>query len=542
MAAESVLEMLVKANVAASAAMVLTLALRPVFYRIFGPRAVYRLWLLVPIIVLAACMPAPEFLKRAVVVVPLAIAGHASNSDGESFVGVVSAAAQSTIGTAETWVATTRSDAWLAYGAPVLLILWIAGAVLLFVRAILTSRNAAANPLSGPALVGTLRPKLILPSDFTTRFDTDERRLIIAHESIHRTSGHPFVNALIETGRCANWFNPLAHIAAFRARADQELSCDAAVIARYPGERRVYAQALLKATAIHAFTPLGCAWPSHSSSLLRARIEMLARPSPGRSRSGSGVVIVAALIAGCGYATWAAQAAAFRASAPPASPGPTVEVLAEPPAGLLTELEKRRHAVFVHMAQAGNINVVFIGDSMVDFWRYESGGTVEWNKSYAPIRAVNFGVQGARTGSVLWRLQNGELGAIEPKLIVLNSLGVADAASHGMAVPQIIQGNKDIVAEIRKRQPSAKILLVSLPRGQPTNMSRSVMTPVNSELAKLADNKAIYYLDLSERFLAPDGRLIGTLYSDDLGQTLNPLGYATWALAMKPQFEELVHR
>ncbi len=206
---------------------------------------------------------------------------------------------------------------------------------------------------------------------------------------------------------------------------------------------------------------------------------------------------------------------------------------------------------FIQQAAAGNIDIVFIGDSDVDFWKYDnsgnpawnnhSGGKAAWDRNYLPLRAVNFGVEGAHTRSVLWRLQNGELEGIRPKVIVLRTLGIADAVDHGFEIPQIIDGNKTIIAEIRKRQPQAKILLAAVPRGQPTDVSRQVMEPVNDQLAKLADKRWIYCLDLDNLFLAPDGTLDPTLYADGLGQVLSAQGYAMWARAMNPTLFKLLH-
>jgi lysophospholipase L1-like esterase len=275
----------------------------------------------------------------------------------------------------------------------------------------------------------------------------------------------------------------------------------------------------------------------------------MSAPLPGRSRHAAAFVIVASFILGSGYAAWAAQPIEQRDNAADELRRPAT-ASAQPPVGLLTELERKRHARFLQQAAAGNIDVVFLGDSDVDFWRYDnsgnppwnnhSGGKADWDQSYVPLRAVNFGVEGAHTRSVLWRLQNGELDGMNPKVVVLSLLGVADAANHGIGVSQIIDGNKAIVAEIRTRQPQAKILLVAVPRGQPANLSRQVMKPVTDGLAKLADRRSIYYLDLNDRFLATDGTLRATLYVDGLGQVLSPQGYSAWAQAMNPTLVNLL--
>jgi beta-lactamase regulating signal transducer with metallopeptidase domain/lysophospholipase L1-like esterase len=544
MISEQILRGLIEMNLAASAAIVLALILRRIASRVLGARATYQLWLLVPIAALAICIPARQDLNHTGSAAMEVVPGGPSGSEWASLT------TRSVVATAATWVAAKRSEVrFITYGAPLVLAVWVAGAFALLARAVLRSRRLAADPLLGPALIGVLHPRLVLPQDFTTRFNAQEQKLILAHESMHQAAGHTLINALVEFGRCANWPNPLVHIAAFYARADQELSCDAAVMSQFPGARGTYARALLKSQTTIAFAPLGCAWPGRSSRLLRGRIEMLAHQLPGRSRTMVGFAFVAALVGGGGYAAWSAQPAEQYPSAAADTVRPRAKP-AEAPAGLLTALEAKRHARYITQAAAGNIDIVFIGDSTVDFWRYDnsgkpewnnhSGGKDEWDRTYAPLHAANFGVEGAHTRSVLWRLQHGELEGMKPKVVVLDPLGIADAANHGIEVPQIIAGNRAIIAEIRKRQPQAKILVIALPRGQATNLSRQVMKPVDVDLARLADNTWVYYIDLYDRFLAPDGTLIRAQYADDLGQVLSPQGYTTWARAMNPTLTKLM--
>src|SRR5690606_3837865 len=198
--------------------------------------------------------------------------------------------------------------AQLSAPARALLTLWLLGAGVLLARAVVATRRFAADPAAGPALIGVLRPRLIVPADFETRFDAQERALILAHEDAHRAGGHAALNAAIELARCLCWFNPLAHVAVRAVREDQELACDAAVIAARPAERGAYGRALLKSQMPAAALPLGCAWPGGARAL-RARIGMLDVPAPGRRRMAAGAAMVAVASAIAGAAAWAAQPA-----------------------------------------------------------------------------------------------------------------------------------------------------------------------------------------------------------------------------------------
>jgi hypothetical protein len=54
-----------------------------------------------------------------------------------------------------------------------------------------------------------------------------------------------------------------------------------------------------------------------------------------------------------------------------------------------------RHEGFVTQAKQGNIDLLFLGDSITDFWR--NRGSNVWNQFYAPLYAANFGISADRT-------------------------------------------------------------------------------------------------------------------------------------------------
>jgi beta-lactamase regulating signal transducer with metallopeptidase domain len=232
--AETLLLALIRINLVGSAAILLVLMLRPLVLRCFGAAVGYWLWLAVPIALAASVLPAHERL----LVVPPPQVVVAMPEEG-------SAVAAAPVAPERTFARVAAPGLSIATLEYMLIAIWLLGAGTLFVRSIVSTRRLAADPSVGPALIGVFRPKLVLPADFETRFGAEERALILAHERVHRISGHTIVNALVEFARCASWFNPLVHLAATSVRTDQELARDAAVIAAHPAERRVYAEALL---------------------------------------------------------------------------------------------------------------------------------------------------------------------------------------------------------------------------------------------------------------------------------------------------------
>ncbi|HEV2704094.1 MAG TPA: M56 family metallopeptidase [Steroidobacteraceae bacterium] len=539
---ELILAVLVRVNLVASAAILLTLALRPIMNRALGARTVYRLWLLVPIATLCVFLPARQGPDHEAFSAVTPTAEFWFTTGADAALRTAGAASQSIVNAASAWMVTTGSSARSGMTVPSLILSgWLAMGMLLFSRALIRSRRSAASD-TGPALIGAFRPKLILPSDFMVRFNARERMLVLAHETTHQAAGDPFVNALVELVRCLNWMNPLVHIAAFCLRTDQELACDAAVIERYPSDRRTYAEALLKTQIASACPPIGCAWPGRSSSSLRRRIQMLARRAPSRLGAMAGIAAIAAVSATSGYAAWASQSPASQAQAPqlaagaPALPTVSAQRGAKPPPGLLTSLESRAHPNFAKAAKRGDIKVVFLGPGITCFWRYDWGGKDTWDRIYVPLKAANFGIDGATTKSVLWRLQNGELDGYKAKVFVVTALGVADSVNRGIAVPEINAGNAAIIAEIRKRQPQAKILLVAVPRGYVQPEAEAFVMKLEGEFAKLADDKSVFYLNLRDRFIGQDG-----IFAKGKGASLGPKGYAIWAQAMSPKLMELMN-
>jgi lysophospholipase L1-like esterase len=182
----------------------------------------------------------------------------------------------------------------------------------------------------------------------------------------------------------------------------------------------------------------------------------------------------------------------------------------------------------VQIAKAGGIDLLFVGDSITDWWRADSRGKPEWDKTWAPLKAANFGIAGDTTQGVLWRMQNGELDGFKTKAIVL-MLGTNNLKRNDTA--DIAAGDAAIIAEFRKRQPQAKVLLLGVfPRGSaPDNEYRAMIKELNSHLAKLADNKSVFYLDIGDKFLTPDGTLTTEIMADGLHPTLK--GYGIWAAA-----------
>lgn len=291
---------LLRANLAGGAAIVLVLAVRGVVARQFGAGAAYALWLLPPMAAAAYLAPAR--------VIRLPAAAEVTPTTPEVIAQLPAIAPErlldGPVGPGLPWI-----GLWLAGAAACAAVLvWRQAR---FDRALgrLTPEGeifrAEASGV-GPAVVGTLRPRIVVPADFEAQFTPAERDVVLAHERAHLRRGDPLVNAVVASVQCLCWFNPLVHWAAHALRLDQEFACDAAVLQACPEARRRYAEAMLKIQLAPLAAPLGCHWPAGSAGPLKRRIALL-KALPDPRRRAAGAALVAALSLGGGLAAWAAQ-------------------------------------------------------------------------------------------------------------------------------------------------------------------------------------------------------------------------------------------
>jgi len=202
----------------------------------------------------------------------------------------------------------------------------------------------------------------------------------------------------------------------------------------------------------------------------------------------------------------------------------------------------KRHEGFVAQAKQGGIDILFMGDSITDFWR--NRGSNVWNQYYAPRHAANFGISGDRTQHVLWRMDNGELDGIHPKVVVLmigtNNTGKErDKKTPRNTVPETIAGVQAVVADIRAKLPGSKLLLLAIfPRGDGGPEQQAQIDEINPVIAKLDDGKLVKFLDIGAKFLDADGTLPKSVMPDLLHP--NEHGYQIWADAMNPTLDEML--
>jgi cephalosporin-C deacetylase-like acetyl esterase/lysophospholipase L1-like esterase len=210
------------------------------------------------------------------------------------------------------------------------------------------------------------------------------------------------------------------------------------------------------------------------------------------------------------------------------------------------------HAQLLQKARQGGIDVYFEGDSITRRW-----GTSDdqyraffdnWRQNFFGWNAADFGWGGDTTQNILWRLNNGELDNVNPKIIVLlagtNNVGHRDpqvtaSGAEDPRVADITRGIKSILDVFRLKAPGATIVLMGItPRNDNIHVM-PIINQINGNIAKFADGKKIRYLNINDKLADKDGKLFEGMTVRD-GLHLDVKAYQLWADALKPIFNELL--
>jgi bla regulator protein blaR1 len=295
-----VFQVLARTTLASSVALILVGLLRKPIRIAVGARAAYWLWLLVPAMAASVLLPAPT---------PILLSAQVSLLPEQLRSAFTAIGPGNSAGARELLINLVLAI-W-SVGAFAMLCSMLARQQMFAKKLGLLTRDADGLyrcDVGAPMLVGAWHSKIVVPADFEVHYSPEERELILAHERAHASRHDVGVNAIASFALCVCWFNPLMYFALAWLRMDQELACDAQVLARRGDARRRYAHALLKtqlATESARTPPIGCHWQSVHP--LEERISMLKRPFPGRRRRLVGIAVIATLTGVASYAAWASQ-------------------------------------------------------------------------------------------------------------------------------------------------------------------------------------------------------------------------------------------
>lgn len=243
------------------------------------------------------------------------------------------------------------------------------------------------------------------------------------------------------------------------------------------------------------------------------------------------------------FCAWAA--APVQGQAPPAAPAIDPDAThAARPVPRADQNSMLAHRELLEKKTKGRIDVYFVGDSITRRW----GATdypdflANWKANFFGWNAANFGWGGDRTEHILWRLENGELDSVNPRVIVVlagtNNVGSQPGGPDKAA--NITRGIQAIVDTCRRKAPAATIILTAI---FPRNDNMAVMPEIdriNRHLARIGDGRTVRFLDVNDQLADENGVLVDGMMNerDKLHPTIR--GYQVWADALKPILAELL--
>lgn len=202
----------------------------------------------------------------------------------------------------------------------------------------------------------------------------------------------------------------------------------------------------------------------------------------------------------------------------------------------------QRHARVLAIKDRIDPEIVLIGDSITHLWGGEpdepagNRGAASWKELFGHHRVLNLGFGFDRTQNVLYRIEQGELDGLKPKLVVLliGTNNIPETSNARANTPDEIAGAIALILDrIRARCPEAKIVLMGIfPRGETADDPlRAKVRAINEKIAPLGNRPGTAYLDIYEKFLEPDGSLSREVMGDFVHPTAK--GYEIWAEALK---------
>ena len=216
------------------------------------------------------------------------------------------------------------------------------------------------------------------------------------------------------------------------------------------------------------------------------------------------------------------------------------------PKDLLTAREPILHDQFIERAKAGQIDVVFFGSTPAEMWLWPDRGRSVWDQTFGSLKAEGFGSAGTHFESLLWRMQHGELDGYGAKLVVLHAenaffagQGIRfDGNVRDIDLNNYVSKYAAIIAEIRARQPQARILLFGV---FPRSKEGAEPVMLNAALAALRNNNTVFFIDMSKRFFRADGSFEeGMWHLGPPDPGVQKLAFKAWAEELQPWLDRFV--
>lgn len=205
----------------------------------------------------------------------------------------------------------------------------------------------------------------------------------------------------------------------------------------------------------------------------------------------------------------------------------------------LKDYEARRSTMLAQKSRQ-DPRLVFLGDSITEGWR--DSGEVVWQRFWHPLNALALGLGGDQTQNLLWRLDQGELTGLAPRVIVV-LIGVNNLWWGGWTPSQTAKGIQAVVFHIQRLLPQTQVVVHGI-----LPASRSRTDDLRHRIGQCNDlvkqgleefhHPKVHWLDLGDVFVKGDGAIEAKVMHDYLH--LTPFGYEVWAQGLKPQIDRFL--
>lgn len=205
------------------------------------------------------------------------------------------------------------------------------------------------------------------------------------------------------------------------------------------------------------------------------------------------------------------------------------------------------------------LDILFVGDSITQQWCGDfAAGTYDpvtklqpfnngWKSQFGAYTAVNIGIGGDRTQSVLWRLDHDGVKGLNPRLIVL-AIGHNNMFFTGeTGIDTAARGILCCVQNLLEKFPNAHILVVKiLPCFNTTAQFYKDAKLINSEVdkLKLETNPRVHLMpDMWNDWIGADGNPKPELFKTGDGEPVHPsqdFGYPLYAKKLYPVVKGLL--
>lgn len=194
-----------------------------------------------------------------------------------------------------------------------------------------------------------------------------------------------------------------------------------------------------------------------------------------------------------------------------------------------------RHEAVLARHRLVSPEIVFIGDSITHHWGGEPLGKrrvapESWDALFAPSTVSNLGFGYDYADNAYYRVEQGELDQIAPRLILIN-IGTNNLGHRGDSPAVCAAHVVALVQLVRTRQPQAQLLVLGIyPRREPH--LRDAIRETNARLAQALTGERITFVDVGAVLAGDDGLALPRYFRDTVHP--NAAGYARLATELRP--------